>query len=200
MRKESAVRGRRIGAAVAALALIGGVVGIANPAQAVTAVTEDFEGPFPYDRIGVAESQPRSLVWLGNHAGSVFRGKNVALLHGTNGVYAQIYSKIGVILDRPSPSPPSCNANVMLALTRQSLDNPVSRRATVYLRLWAGSARNVPPLVESIHTITHETPYELYQFGGFSFQPSTRLYFEISATNGIVLVDDVHIACVRTPS
>lgn len=187
---------RRAAAIGATLALIGGGLSIATPAYAVTEVRSGFEETFPYDVWGMVESQPRSHVYLGNHLGS-YSGRGAARLHGTNNVYAQIYSRFGVVLERPGPRP-ICGANVMMTLTPQSLRNPATRSATVYLRLWAGTARNVPPLSEAVHQVDHQG-YELYRFGGFSFQPNTAIYFEISATNGIVLVDDVFIRCLNEP-
>jgi hypothetical protein len=189
---------RRVAAIGATLAMIGGGLSVATPAYAVTEVSEGFEGAFPYDVWGIVESQPRSMVYLGNHA-SRNTGNNLARLHGTNDVYAQIYSRYGVVLERPGPQP-ICGASVMMTLSAQSLANPATRNATVYLRLWAGTARNVPPLSEIVHRVSHGEPYELYRFGGFAFQPNTPIYFEISVTNGIVLVDDVFIRCIKQPT
>lgn len=185
-------------AALATLALAAGGIWIAGPAYAVTSALDDFEGPFPYDRWGIVESQPNSLVYLGI-SGAPYRGRNLALLHARNNVYAQIYSRYGVTLARPGSGVPICNANVMIQLTNQSAQDPAFRQATVYLRLWAGTARNVPPLTESVYTLTQFEPYQQYQFGSFAFQPSTPIYFEISATNGMVLFDDAYIGCINSP-
>jgi hypothetical protein len=183
--------------AVAALALTAAGVRLATPAHAAVSVTDGFEGN-PYARWGVVQRQPKAMVYLGNHQ-DPHAGESMAFLHAIDDVYAQIFTLNGIVLERPGPGRPICGANALIALAPPALDRPATRVATVYLRLWSGTARNVPPLSQSVHTITHGFPYELYQFGSFAFQ-TTPIYLEISATNGIVLFDDVHIACVEPPS
>jgi hypothetical protein len=183
---------------VTALGLTTVGASVATPANAASTFVDGFEGN-PYSRWQVVEREPNSTVYLGNHR-DTFEGENFAFLHAVNNVYAQLQNLSGIVLERPGHARPICGGSLMMALAPLAFKDPRTRSATVYLRLWAGTARNVPPLSEIVHTVTHGFPYESYRFGGFAFQENTPLYIEISATNGVVLIDDVRIGCVDPPT
>jgi hypothetical protein len=193
-------RARWVVAAASALALLGGGLFVALPAQADTTITDSFESE-PYYRWTVDETRGRSLVELTNHQ-HARSGSNVAWLEAypASIFSARIYRT--VTLDDPGGCCGSrCYASAYLKRPYIGYiggeARPGTPRVTLQVRAGgpsgarlSGASFDLPAQGRDDHT------WGRADFGSFAYRPGS-LTIDISVQSGTAYVDDVTVACQR---
>jgi hypothetical protein len=191
-RPQRTRRARWAAAAVAALAMVGGGLFVALPADAATTVRDGFEGN-PYFRWQTSFTQGDSYVWLGEME-TPNTGSNAAHYYSMNSVSARSTWSLNV--DRPSGGGAVwCYGEAMLARDVVHSSIPGSDKVPeVRMRVRAGGPSGRLIIGTVFNPPNHD--WRRASFATFPYEQAA-LTVEIVVTNGIAGVDDVSVRCVR---
>ncbi|GIF02045.1 hypothetical protein [Paractinoplanes rishiriensis] len=201
-RPQSTARARWVVGAVALLALLGGGLVVALPAQAATAVTDSFEGN-AYDRWTVAGVRGFSFVELQNHS-RARTGINLARLgaYPSSEHAARMYRSVTV--DNPGGCcGADCSGEAYVYRPRLALispdgtiteSRPEKPKVTLQIRAGGPSGPNISG--SSYDLEPNMSDYGWAVFARFPYQAGP-FTVDISVRSGDVFVDDVTVQCFR---
>ncbi|HYN94955.1 MAG TPA: hypothetical protein VES42_13990 [Pilimelia sp.] len=195
-------RARSAVAAAAVLALVGGGLFAASPANAATSVTDNFEGN-PYQRWTTEQVRGSSSVEFPDF-GATQSGVYALLIDAYPPSVHSGRAYRSVTLDRPIGGASWCYAAAfvlrpaVLIVRNGELDELRPEKPSVTLQIRSGG-RTGPSLSGTTYELpARQTAWRAETFASFAYQ-SGPLTVDITARSGQVLVDDVKVWCALTP-